>query len=229
MCACGRPHRAAPTRSPKQCRTTAGASPPPYRMRFSWRTTTRRAHCPALHGTYFVGAGPRPARLIYTLEPRIFISWGCFAAPAASDFCHGAKVTKKPLRGRGVSIPPSPWRTPTPHRPIRGASAPLLDVPPRGRRTGDEGQRENVGRGRFSWRLTVPTPFAPLGHSPLTGGIGLGRRRGRARRVVAPHANNLRCLSSRAPEGRRVKDAAPCRFASFDTYRTTWEHQWRRV
>ena len=32
----------------------------------------------------------------------------CFAAPAASDFCSGAKVTKRPLRGRGVSIPPSP-------------------------------------------------------------------------------------------------------------------------
>ena len=90
--------------------------------------------------------------------------------------------------------------------------------------TGDEGQgekRNHVGRGRFSWRLTVPTPFVPLGHFPLTGGIGLGRRRGRARRVVAPHANDHCYLSCRAPEGRRVKDAAPCRFASFDTRRTT--------
>ena len=47
----------------------------------------------------FVGVGPRPARLIYILGPRIFISWGCFAAAAASDFCHGAKVTKKPFKG----------------------------------------------------------------------------------------------------------------------------------
>ena len=39
----------------------------------------------------------------------------------------------------------------------------------RGRRTGDEGQgekRNHVGRGRFSWHLTVPTPFVPLGHFP---------------------------------------------------------------
>ena len=75
--------------------------------------------------------------------------------------------------------------------------------------TGDgEKKRNHVGRGRFSWRLTVPTPFVPLGHFPLTGGIGFGRRRGRARRVVAPHANDHCYLSCRAPEGRRVRDAA---------------------
>ena len=57
----------------------------------------------------FVGAGPRPARLICTLGPPYIYFMGMFRRQrAASDFCHGAKVTKKPLRGRGVSSTLSP-------------------------------------------------------------------------------------------------------------------------
>ena len=33
---------------------------------------------------------------------------GGISPPGASDFSHGGKVTKRPLRGRGVSTPPSP-------------------------------------------------------------------------------------------------------------------------
>ena len=74
-----------------------------------------------------------------------------------------------------------------------------------------------------------PYPFCPFGTFPPDRGIGLGRRRGRARRVVAPHANDHCYLSCHAPEGRRVKDAAPYRGASSDAHRTTGEHQWRRA
>ena len=77
-----------------------------------------------------------------------------------------------------------------------------------------------------TWQSVSPSiegriPTAPPG--PRNDGRVHKVRPQTARRVVAPHANDLRCLSSRAPEGRRVKDAAPCRFTSFDTRRTTGE------
>ena len=147
-----------------------------------------------------------------------------------------AQKSPKSRSGGGVFRFPPPPENPHPAPTNQGGLGPPIGCIPRGRgrRTGDEGQREkrnHVGRGRFSWRLTVPTPFVPLGHFPLTGGIGLGRRRGRgrARRVVVPHANDHCYLSCRAPEGRRVKDAVPYRFASFGTRRTTGEQPGRRV
>ena len=60
---------------------------------------------------------------------------GSSAAPAAGFFLDGQKETKEPLRGRGVSIVPTPENPLSLKRPIRGAPAPLLDVPP-----GDEGR-----------------------------------------------------------------------------------------
>ena len=83
-------------------------------------------------------------------------------------------------------------------------SAPLLDVPPWGR-----GTERKCRAGAFFMAPDGPYPFCPFGTFPPDRGIGLGRRRGRARRVVAPHANDHCYLSCRAPEGRRVRDAAP--------------------
>ena len=75
-----------------------------------------------------------------------------------------------------------------------------------------------------TWQSVSPSiegriPTAPPG--PRNDGRVHKVRLRAARRVVAPHANDHCYLSCRAPEGRRVKDAAPCRFTSFDTHRTT--------
>ena len=165
----------------------------------------------------FVGAGPRPARLICTLGPPYIYFMGMFRRQrAATHFANSGKVGKTPFKGEMFRFI-SPLKIPLFTDQSGGTAVPPYWMYPPG--------DEDEGRGRFSWRLTVPTPFVPLGHFPLTGGIGLGRRRGRgrARRVVAPHANDHCYLSCRAPEGRRVKDAAPYRFATFDTRRTTGE------
>ena len=62
--------------------------------------------------------------------------------PWASDFLDDQKVTKEPSKGRGVSIPLSPLKSPHPKTTNQGGlRSPLLDVPP-----GDKGRRTRDGK-----------------------------------------------------------------------------------
>ena len=128
-----------------------GGKRPPYRMRFSWRTTTRRAHCPALHGTYFVGVGPRPTRLICILGPPYIYFMGMFRRQrAATHFANSGKVGKTPFKGEIFRFI-SPLKIPLFTDQSGGPRPPYWMYPPG---TGDGRRRKNdAGK-----ELHHPTP-----------------------------------------------------------------------